>query len=81
VSVKDLSPRPKKELFTDEEWQKTPITVHGKVQRYQVNVESRLDEDEDAIGLLDEQLLKPEGIKENHPAAPETKKSRWQFWK
>ena len=29
-----------------------PIAVHGKIQRYQVNVEARLDEDEDAIDIL-----------------------------
>lgn len=36
----------------------------GKVQRYQVNVEARLDEDEEAIELLGEQLLKPVKIEE-----------------
>lgn len=79
MSVKDLSPRPKKELFTDNEWKSTPITVHGKIQRYQVNVEARLDEDEEAIEILNEQLLKPVAVEKDKAAKKE--KSWWQFWK
>lgn len=32
----------------------TLITVHGKIQRYQVNVEARFDADKDAIEILTE---------------------------
>jgi hypothetical protein len=38
--------------LTEKEILETPITVHGKIQRYQVNVEARFDEDEDAIEIL-----------------------------
>jgi hypothetical protein len=40
--------------LTEKEILETPITVHGKIQRYQVNVEARLDEDENAIEILTE---------------------------
>jgi hypothetical protein len=35
--------------LTEKEILETLITVHGKIQRYQMDVEARLDEDEDAI--------------------------------
>jgi hypothetical protein len=56
----DLSPRPKLDHLNKKEILETPIAVHGKIQRYQVNVEARLDEDEDAIDILTE----PSGARE-----------------
>lgn len=53
------------------------IPVLGKFQRYQVNVEGRFDEDEDAVGILGEQLLKPVQIDEKK----ESQGKWWQFWK
>jgi hypothetical protein len=44
-----------------------------------VKVEARLDEDEEAISILGDQLLKPVGVEENQVA--KKKKSWWQFWK
>jgi len=38
--------------LTEKEILEIPITVHGKIQRFQVNVVARLDEDEDAVEIF-----------------------------
>jgi len=61
--------------LTEDEFQQIPVTAHGKIQEYEVAVEGRFDEDEQAIDILNEQM-QPAPESEKEPAT-----HWWQFWR